>query len=176
MRRVCRLAFLIPFLAALPGCVTPQNSPDVSVFDDENIEQDALARIGSGHMDGVHVNVTSFNRHVLLTGEVPDAASKAAIEKLVAPVPKVRAVSDELVVGDVSGVAARTTDSWITSDVKRQLRGSAAFDAGKIMVVTENGTVFLMGAVRRKEGAAAAEIASGANKVRRVVLLFEYLD
>ena len=176
MRRIYFILLVIPFLAVLPGCVTPQNLPAVSVFDDENIEKDAISRINSGHSGRVHVNAASFNRRLLLTGEVSSEASRAEIEKLVASVPKVRAVNNELVVGDISGVATRTTDSWITSDIKRRFRGSNSFDAGQIKVVAENGTVFLMGTVHRKEGTSAAEIASTTKKVRSVVLLFEYLD
>lgn len=181
MRRFSSLVFALPFLVALPGCVAPQNTPArdsgaVSVFDDENIEKDALARINNGHGGNIHVNVTSFNRRLLLTGEVPSAASRAEIEKLVAGVPKLRALSDELVVSDISGVASRTTDSWITSDVKRRLRGSTVFDSSQIKAVAESGTVFLMGNVSRRQGAAAAEIASTTNRVQRVVLLFDYID
>ncbi len=181
MRRFSALVFAIPLLAALPGCVAPQNTPArdtgaVSVFDDENIEKDALDRINNGHGGNIHVNATSFNRRLLLTGEVPSAASKAEIEKLVAGVPKVRAVSDELVVADISGVSTRTVDSWITSDVKHRLRGSTVFDSSQIKAVAESGTVFLMGNVSRRQGAVAAEIASTTSRVQRVVLVFDYLD
>ena len=175
MRRLYS-ALAVSLLAALAGCVNPQNAPAGSVFDDENIEKDAIARINSGHSGRVHVNVASLNHRLLLTGEVPSEASKAEIERLVAPVPRLRAINNELVVGEISGVAARTSDSWITSDIKRRLRNSNALDSGKIRVVAENGSVFLMGTVHRKEGAAAAEIASTTNKVQRVVLVFEYLD
>ncbi len=174
--RLHPLLTALPLLAVLAGCATPQNTPAVSVFDDENIETDALARINGAHNGNVHVTVTSFNRRLLLTGEVPSVAAKAEIEKLVAGVPKVRAVSDELMVATITGVSSRTADSWITSDVKYRLRGNAAFSADQIKVVAENGTVFLMGSVRRKQGAAAAEIASNASRVQRVVLVFDYLD
>lgn len=180
MRRLLSHAFAIPLLALLPLCMAPQNAPaqdtGVSVFDDENIESAALARISNGHNGSVHVNVASFNRRLLLTGEVPSAAAKAEIEKLVAGVPKVRAISDELAVGDISGISTRTADSWIASDVKRRLRGNAAFSSDQVKAVVENGTVFLMGNVYRKQGAAAAEIASTTNRVQRVVLVFDYLD
>jgi osmotically-inducible protein OsmY len=176
MRRVFAFALAIPFLAVLPGCVAPQNAPAVSVFDDENIEADALERINNGHNGKVHVTATSFNRRLLLTGEVPSETSKAEIDKLVSGVPRVRAVSNELVVGEISGVSSRTADSWITSDVKRRLRGSPAFSSGQIKVVAEGGTVFLMGNVSRKQGAAAAEIASTTNRVARVILIFDYVD
>ncbi len=176
MRRIIIVASAIAFLAALSGCVAPQNAPVVSVFDDENIESDAMSRINSGHSGKVHVTVTSFNRRLLLTGEVPNAASRAEIEKLVGGVPKVRAISNELVVDEISGLSTRTTDSWITSDVKRRLRGSSALSSDQIKVVAENGAVYLMGNVNRKQGAAAAEIASTTNRVQRVVLLFDYLD
>ncbi len=176
MSRLLALLLAVPLMAALPGCVAPQTTTGTSVFDDENIEADALARINGAHAGKVHVTVTSFNRRLLLTGEVPSAASRADIEKLVAGVPKVRAISNELVVDEISGISSRTADSWITSDVKRRLRGSAALSGEQIKVVAENRTVFLMGNVRHKEAAAAAEIASTTNRVQRVVLVFDYLD
>lgn len=163
-------------LGVLPGCVSPENAPAVSRFDDENIEKDAIGRINTLHTGKVRVNVTSFNRRLLLTGEVPNGSSREEIERIVSGVAKVRAVSNELVIGDIIGISPRTTDSWITSDVKFSFRKSREIHANDIRVTTENGTVFLMGTVRRREGAAAADLASTTNRVQRVVLLFDYLD
>ncbi len=176
LHRIHPLALAIMLPAVLAGCAAPQNTPSASVFDDENIESDAITRINSGHNGNVHVTATSFNRRLLLTGEVPSSSARAEIEKLVSGVPRVRAVSDELVVAGITGVTSRTTDSWITSEVRYRMRGNPGFSADQIKVVTENGTVFLMGSVNRKQGAAAAEIASTTSRVQRVVLLFDYLD
>lgn len=172
MRRLRHSLALALVTGLLAGCVAPEHPPATSVFDDENIEKDAITRINSRHTGQVHVNVTCFNRRLLLTGQVPSAASKEEIAKIVSATPKVRAINNELVVGDISGIASRTSDSWISSDVKFSLRKSA----DEIKVVTENGAVFLMGTLRRNAGAAAAETASATKGVKSVVMVFEYLD
>ncbi len=162
--------------AGLAGCAAPEERPAVSIFDDENIEKQAIAEINARHTGKVHVNVTAFNRRLLLTGEVPTDASKEEIARIVSGVAKVRAVSNELVVGDISGLSSRTSDSMITSDVKYRLRGNGAFRAEDIKATTEAGTVFLLGNVHRRAGAAAAEVASTTKGVQSVVLVFDYLD
>jgi osmotically-inducible protein OsmY len=171
-----RALLAVSLLAVLAGCAAPQNPPAVSVFDDENIETEAISRIQRGRPSNVHVDVASFNRRLLLTGEVQSEAARSEIEKLVTGIPKVRAISNELVVGNITGVATRTTDSWIASDVKRRLRGNPSFNADQVKVVTESGTVYLMGNLSRSQAAAAAEVASTTNRVARVILVFDYVD
>lgn len=146
-------------------------------FEDQGIELKTSNRIKDEYKDNVHVNVTSFNRHVLLSGEVPNEAAKAGIEKIAAGVTNVKTVSNELAVSGVSSLSSRSSDTVITGDVKlRFLNQSKVFQADHIKVVTENGTVFLMGLVYRREADAAAEIASTTGGVQRVVKMFEYLD
>ena len=87
-----------------------------------------------------------------------------------------KAISNELVVSGIAGIASRSSDSIITGDVKLRFVNNKVFQADHIKVVTENGTVFLMGLVYHKEADAAAEIASTTSGVRRVVKVFEYLD
>ncbi len=163
------------FLGVLGGCASPEHPPAVSVFDDENIEKEAIARINSAGTWDAHVNVTSFKRRVLLTGQVPNAGVREELARIAGAVPKVRGVANELVVGNITGISSRTSDSWVTSDVKfRLMKGTMPSD--DILVTTENGVVFLMGTLRRNQGAAAAELAATTRGVRRVVLVFEYLD
>lgn len=169
-RRVLR-ALLGAVLAwgALPGAAS------ASVFEDENIVKAAVARIGARRFNDAHVNVACFHRRLLLTGEVANDAERAAVQRAVSGVPNVQSLDNELVLGPVSGISARTTDSWITSDVKfRLLKGG--FSRNDVRVVTENGTVYLMGTLTRRQGAAAANIASTAGRVQRVVLVFQYTD
>ncbi|MCK9201394.1 MAG: BON domain-containing protein [Gallionella sp.] len=145
--------------------------------EDEAIETKAFDRIGKQHNSiSVHVNVTSFNRNVLLSGEVSSEAVKAEIGKLVRGIENVRNVNNELVVSGVSSLTARSSDSLVTSDVKLRFMQDKRFDTNHVKVVTENGTVFLMGIVKRAEAEAATEIASTTGGVQRVVRLFEYLD
>lgn len=144
--------------------------------EDEAIENKAFDRIGKQYRDAVHVNVTSFNRNVLISGEVPSETVKEEIGALVSGIENVRNVSNELIISGTSSLTSRSSDSLITSDVKLRFVQDKRFDADHIKVVTENGTVFLMGIVKRAEADAATEVASTTGGVQRVVKLFEYLD
>jgi osmotically-inducible protein OsmY len=143
---------------------------------DEEIELKSLNRIHEAYGDGVHTNVTSFNRRVLLTGEVPDAATKAKVEEIVKGVPNVRAVQNEIAQAGVSTIMARSNDAYITSKVKARFLDDRRFSFNHVKVVTEAGTVFLMGMVKREEGNAAAETAAKTSGVAKVVKVFEYID
>ena len=145
-------------------------------LDDEVIEDKSAMAIAERFKGDFHVNVTSFNGVVLLTGEVPADSAKADIEQLVRSLPKVRAVQNELVVGPVTDISSRTNDTLITSKVKARFVEAAKFQINFVKVVTENGTVYLMGVVRHSEGDAAAEIARTTVGVQRVVKVFEYID
>lgn len=143
-------------------------------IEDEGIELRAGNRLDQRFGFKVHVNVTSYNRQVLITGEVPDAATRDEVEKLVAAVPNVRTLANELVVGSLSSLAARTGDSVVTSSVKTRFLGAKNFNAVHVKVVTEAGVVFLMGMVTEVEADAAVDIARTTDGVRKVVKVFEY--
>jgi osmotically-inducible protein OsmY len=146
-------------------------------IEDEGIELKASNRISEQFKSDVHVNVTSFNRRVLITGEVPNGSVREGIEQAVMGIPNVRSVINELMLSGTSSLTSRSSDTLITSDVKfRFLNNKKAFQPDHIKVVTENGTVYLMGLVYHKEADAAAEIASTTSGVQRVVKVFEYLD
>jgi len=145
-------------------------------IEDEGIENKALNQISAKYKNTTHVNVTSFNRHVLITGEAPNEEAKAGIAQIVAGVPNVKAVSNELTVSGLTGITSRGSDSIITGDVKLRFLNNKVFQADHVKVVTENGTVFLMGLVYHKEAEVATELASTTSGVQRVVKVFEYLD
>lgn len=145
-------------------------------IEDEAIENKSLNRINNKYKSGIHVNVTSYNRHTLITGEVLNDDMKADISKIVAEVPNVKAVSNELTVSGLTGISSRSSDALITGDVKLRYVNNKAFQPEHVKVVTENGTVYLMGLVYRKEADAAAQITSTTGGVQRVVKMFEYLD
>ncbi len=147
-----------------------------SYIEDEGIEDKAANQISTKYKNTTHVNVTSFNRHVLITGEAPNEETKTGIAQIVAGIPNVKAVSNELAVSGLTGITSRGSDSIITGDVKLRFLNSKVFQADHVKVVTENGTVFLMGLVYHKEAEAATEIASTTGGVQRVVKVFEYLD
>ena len=143
-------------------------------IEDEGIELRAANRIGEKFGDRVHVNITSFNRSVLLTGEVPETGTKAAIEQIAAAVPNVRGVTNDLAVAGAASLSARTNDGYITSKVKARFVDASTFNPFHVKVVTENGTVYLLGIVTEAEAKAATEVARTTGGVRKVVRLFEY--
>ncbi|MBI1174113.1 MAG: BON domain-containing protein [Sideroxydans sp.] len=177
-------------LAALQGCfpvvatgvgtgvlMAADRRTTGTYIEDQEIESKASGRVAREYHDKVHVNITSFNRHVLVTGEVPDDATRTGVERIVASVANVKAVSNELVIAGLSSLSSRGSDTVITGDVKlRFLDNKNAFNPDHVKVVTEDGTVYLMGLVFHKEADAAAEIASTTSGVQRVVKVFEYLD
>ncbi len=189
MKKLVLCALLGLSLAPLGGCV-PVVAGGVGVgmlmaedrrtsgtyLLDEEIEIKAANRIRESHGQNAHINVTSYNRRVLLTGEVPDATVRAKAEEIAKAVPNVREVQNELVVGGTASFVARSNDGFITAKVKARCLEDKRFNAHHVKVVTEAGTVFLMGLVKREEGNAAAEIAARTGGVSKVVKVFEYLD
>jgi osmotically-inducible protein OsmY len=148
-----------------------------AVLDDQGIELKMLSRIeDSGLGETAHVNVTSFNRVVLLTGEAPSAEGRERLKAMAEGIAGVRIVQDELVVGPPSSLADRTQDTYLTSKVKARFVEAGEFSANHVKVVTEAGVVYLMGLVRRAEATSASNLAARTAGVRKVVQVFEYLD
>jgi osmotically-inducible protein OsmY len=150
--------------------------PAETYLTDEGIEVRASTRINEKFGDRVHVNITSYNRSVLLTGEVPDAATKAAVEKVVASVPNLKAISNELQVAGISSLTSRSNDAYITSKVKARFVDANRFPVNHVKVVTEVGTVYLLGLVTREEADASVDIARTTGGVQRVVRVFEVIS
>ena len=143
--------------------------------DDEGIELRISNRVSERFGDKVHVNITSYNRSVLLTGEVLDDKVKAEIEKIAAGATNGRGgVTNELVVGAITSYSARANDSGITGKVKARFVESGKFNALHVKVVTEASVVYLMGIVTETEGTNAAEVARTTGGVRKVVKVFDY--
>ncbi|MDO8890766.1 MAG: BON domain-containing protein [Sulfurimicrobium sp.] len=145
-------------------------------IEDQGIELKASNRIEEKFKYAVHANVTSFNRHVLLTGEVPSEAVKQEVGQVVMGVPNVIDVTNEMAIGNVAPFSARSNDTYITSKVKARMIDANRFAPHHVKVITESGVVYLMGMVTRKEAEDAAEIARTTTDVRKVVKIFEYLD
>ncbi|MBR7747973.1 BON domain-containing protein [Undibacterium baiyunense] len=125
--------------------------------------------------DAAHINVNSFNRVALLTGEVADAQARATAEREVKAIQGVLAVQNELVISGLSNLSARSSDVVITTKVKASIVDTKDLYSSAFKVVTEAGTVFLMGRVTHREGDLAARVAAGVNGVRKVVKVFEYI-
>jgi osmotically-inducible protein OsmY len=143
--------------------------------DDQSIELKTTARI-SEKLPAAHVNVTSFNRVTLLTGEAPTEAAKAEIGAMAQAVAGVRAVQNELAVKPNSSAGARANDAAITANVKTRFVQAGKFQANHVKVVTEANVVYLMGLVKRSEAADAASVASRSKGVSKVVQVFEFID
>jgi len=163
--------------AAATGVVVSQDRRTVGTLtEDEGIEIKTASRIGERFKDGVHLNVTSYNRMVLLTGEVPDAAARTEAERIAWAVENVRGVHNELAVAGVSSFTVRSNDSVITTKVKARLLDSNKVNPLHVKVVTENSIVYLMGLVTKEEANDATEIARTTSGVQKVVRVFEYLN
>lgn len=144
--------------------------------EDEGIEWKASSRM-SEHFGTInHINATSYNRNVLLTGEVQNESVRAEAERLVAGIENVRGIINELTIGPASSVSARANDSLITSNVKARFVDGNRFSANHVKVITEANVVFLMGLVTRKEADAATEIARTSQGVKKVVRVFDYIS
>lgn len=144
------------------------------MFGDQRIESVAGKRVDDVLKDQGHVNATSYNYTVLLTGEVPAAQAKTDVEKAVSEVPRVKSVVNELQIAGASSAASRSNDAYITSKVKSNFLGNGKFRPTDVKVVTELGVVYLLGLVTRDEADAATEIARGTGGVQKVVRVFEY--
>ena len=146
-------------------------------LEDEGIEIKAASKLREVVKEGSRVNVTSFNRVALITGEVRTPEEKAAAERAVASVDNVRTVVNELeVVPFISSLTQRSKDAFITTKVKASLLDAKDLQANTIKVVTEMNVVYLMGVVTPRESKRAAEIARGVNDVRKVVRVFENVN
>ena len=184
-----RILLLLACVLALPGCVPvalvgagaaagvlsyeDRRTTGVQV-DDEGIELRINNRISERYADKVHVNVTSFNRGVLLTGEVPDEKVKEEIGKIAATATNVRVVTNEIGIGAPSSFGTRANDSAITGKVKARFVDAAKFSAVHVKVVTESSVVYLLGIVTETEANLATEIARTTGGVRKVVRAFDY--
>ncbi len=126
------------------------------------------------HFKESHIEVSCFNRVVLLTGETPEEALRQTAEELAHSVPNVSRVYNQITVKGTVSSLTRASDSWITAKIKTQLLATKGMQSSTIKVVTSNGTVYLMGIVSREQGDIAATIASQIDGVKRVMKIFQY--
>jgi len=185
------ILFAITAFILSTGCVAPvlvagaaggatvahDKRSNQTMIDDEVIETKAKDAIyaDARMAKRVHINVTSFNRVVLLTGEALSRATRDKVVDIARNLDKVRRVHNEIRVADLTGLSSRSGDTWITSKIKAQMLATKGFDSTRIKVVTEDGSVFLMGLVTKETGNQAADITRKISGVKRVVKVFEYL-
>lgn len=186
LRNLAALTLSVPVLAGCFGAaavgvgtgalmLTDRRNSETFISD-QGMEIRAANRIGDQYGDKVHVNVTSYNRMLLLTGEVPTEVMKADVEKLAAGVPNVKAITNELAIAGPASFGGRSNDSYITSKVKARFVDANKFSPNHVKVVTEAGVVFLLGLVTQAEADAAVEISRTTGGVQKVIRVFEIIS
>ena len=145
-------------------------------LEDEGIELRGLSRLQDAIGDRGHVNITSYNRQVLITGEVASAQDKQTIEQVLSRVENVRGIVNELGVMGTSSLTQRSSDVLLSARIKASFVDTKDLSANTFKVVTERGTVYLMGRVTQTEGTRAAEVVRSIPGVQKVVRIFEYLS
>lgn len=161
--------------AAAGAAVASDRRTSGAYVDDQAIELKASDQI-TAKLPSAHVNVTSYNRAVLMSGEVPSDAAREQAELIVRGTPNVRKVYNHTVVAGSSALSERNNDTWITTKVRTRLLDGKGFSPQTIKIVTERGVVYMMGLVTQAEGEAAARVVSQTSGVQKVVTLFEYIS
>ncbi len=147
-----------------------------TVVEDNGIDLKAGSRISENLGDRVHINVTTYNRKVLLTGEVPTAQDKQLAEKIVSNVENVSSVLNELAISGISTLSQRSTDALVTSRVKAALVDAKDLSANAFKITTEHGTVYLMGRVTQREANRATEVITATSGVQKLVRILEIIS
>ena len=172
------LSACIPVVAAGAGgaLLVGADRRTTGVYVDDQSAEVKIGKQVSDSYPAAHVNVTSYNRVVLLTGEVPDEAAKRGIELLARGQPNVRRVYDQTVVSPVSSLGNRLNDSSLTSKIKARMVTANLFSPTHVKVVSERGEAYLLGLVTPDEASAATKIASETAGVLKVHTFFQLID
>ncbi len=144
-------------------------------LEDETIEQRSASAIRENFGSKEHINITSYNRQVLITGEVSNDTVRRQVEGLIGRVENVRAVVNELAIGPASSMGERTSDTLLVGKVKAAMVDTEDVFANVFKVVGERGTIYLMGRVTQNEAKRATDVVRGVSGVKRVVRVFEYI-
>lgn len=145
-------------------------------LEDQGIELRATNRLRDVLGDRGNVSITSYNRQVLLTGEVVNEADKALVEKTVAGVENVRTIVNELAVLGASSLTQRSADTLTTGRVKAAMVDARDLSSNAFKVQTTRGTVYLMGRVTQREADRATDITRNTSGVQRVVRVLEIIS
>jgi len=162
--------------AAIGAMVTFDRRTSGAQLDDEAIELRGASRLRESLGDRGHINITSYNRQVLLTGEVPNEAAKQNAEQIVSRVDNVKGIVNELAVMGSTSLAQRSSDTLVTAKVRASLVDARDLYVNAFKVVTERGTVYLMGRVTQREADRATEMVRTIPGVQRVVRIFETIS
>jgi osmotically-inducible protein OsmY len=162
--------------AVVGGMVATDRRTTGTVVEDEGIELRSASRIREALGDRGHVNVTSYNRQVLLTGEVPSAQDKQLVEQIVAGVDNVRNIVNELAILGNSTLSQRSSDSLVSGRIKAGLLDAGDLSSNAFKITTERGTVYVFGRVTPREAKRATEIISATSGVQKVVRILETIS
>ena len=162
--------------AVMGGLVATDRRTSGAQLEDEGIELRSASRIRDNLGDRVHVNVNSYNRRVLLSGEVPNLQDKQLVEQVVSRVDNVQSVVNELAVLGNATLTQRSSDVLVTGRVRASFVDARDLYANAFKVVTERGTTYLMGRVTQREADRATEITRGTSGVQKVVRVFEIIS
>jgi osmotically-inducible protein OsmY len=161
--------------AAVGAMVTFDRRTSGAQLEDETIELRAASRLRDAFGDRAHINLASYNRQVLLTGEVPNEQAKQTAEQVVSRVDNVKGIVNELAVMGNTTLAQRSNDTLVTGKVKASLVDAKDLAVGAFKVVTERGTVYLMGRVTQREADRATQMTRNISGVQKVVRIFEII-
>lgn len=181
--RIFLFIFLIMFLS---GCMNVATTGAQAVYNqhslkknltDQYINMQAFQAIHHKHQEfkNANISVATYNGEVLLAGEVPEAWQREKVEEVIKKIPDVKEVYNLVQVSSPSSTLTRMSDAWITAKVKAKFIASDDLDATQIKVVTENGTVYLMGILPAEDANIAAQLASETSGVQRVIKIFSYV-
>ena len=162
--------------AAMGTMVATDRRTPGAVVEDRGIETKAALRVREALGDAVHVNVSSYNRTALITGEVPDEKRKAQVEKIVRDIENAQKTLNELAVMDNTPMTARVSDGILASRIRAALIDEKNLIANAFKITVERGVVYVQGRATAKEIALMTDIVSGLNGVTRVVRILDTLS
>ena len=190
-RLACTVGAAVLVSSALTACVGPllvggamvggslvavDRRSSGAQLDDEGIELRAASQIRANFGTRVRVSVTSYNRQVLLTGEVPNLQDQQAVEQVIKQVDSVTSVVNELAVIDTPSLMDRSADALLTGRIKAMLLNAGDLQSNAFKVVTERSTTYLMGRVTQREADRATEVVRATPGVQKVVRIFELIS
>lgn len=194
MKKLLLSIALLNFLL-MTGCTSVATNPEEiteqsllqerrnreTILMDKDIEAEAYSELNSEEdiLNQCHVNITAYNGAALITGESPNEELKKKIISIVQVVPNVKLIHDNLSIASPSDSSSRANDQLITDTIRTalsQIRTMPDFDPAMVKVITENGTVYLMGFVRRDEGAVVINVTKLQPGIKRIITIFEYAD
>ena len=162
-------------VAAGASVMADRRTPGVQAIDN-GIEMQANAALSKKFGDNAHINVTSFNQKVLLTGEAKDADIKGEAEAYVKAMKNARTVFNEIVIGPNSTYTARANDSYLESKIKTQMIFTDKLPSNSMSIVAEGTSVYLMGILTQSEADLAKKVASNTNGVKDVYVYFDIIS